>query len=101
MKTKTYLFYIVILSFSLSLTSCTDNSIKNNEKEGNWEGCVVGAYTFDIDGRIFPKDAEQRIKELEELLDHEVGSIAWFPTWADPFPTEECELLRKLNVVFR
>ena len=73
--------------------------MNEDQSEGNWEGCVVGAYTFDIDGRIFPEDAEQRIRDLEELLGHEVGSIAWFPTWADPFPAKECELLNTLGII--
>ena len=96
MKTSTFILCITLINVSLLLSNCHSD---NDQKEGNWEGCVVGAYTFDIDGSIFPEDAEQRIRDLEALMGHEVGSIAWFPTWADPFPAGECRLLQTLGII--
>ena len=96
MRTGTFILSITLINACLLLSSC---HVNNKQTEGNWEGCVVGAYTFDIDGSIFPEDAEQRIRDLEALLGHEVGSIAWFPTWADPFPARECRLLNGLGIL--
>lgn len=89
--------YLSIFIACILVSSCSTNKNEGSTNEGNWDGCVVGAYTFDVDGSIFPEDAEKRIKYLEELLGHEVGSIAWFPTWAQPFPAEGCELVRELG----
>lgn len=113
MKKKSLLIYLTALGIFFGATSCNDSGKGTDESstdkdtttkvareiEGDWEGCVVGAYTFDVDGSVFPENAEQRVKELEELLGKKVGSIAWFPTWAQPFPLEECKRMEKIGCI--
>jgi len=87
---------IIILS-TLFLFSCEKNKISN--KEGDWNGCMVSAYIFQEDGRNIPQNPEKNIKEFESLINHKIGSVMWYPTFADTFPMTQCENLKKLGKI--
>ena len=108
---KLFLYIITILSTVLILLifSCNENSdskntdveYENNETvtEGNWEGCMVSAYIFQEDGRHLPDSSLEMIKEFEQLIDHEIGSIMWYPTFSDSFPAEQCNKMKMIGVI--
>ena len=91
---KNYLI-ISFFSFLLLLASCKTNK---PEAEGNWKGCVVGMFTEDSTAK-FPKNGEKGILAFEELIHHKVGSVLMYPTWADSFPTKECQIISKCGAI--
>ncbi|WP_430936633.1 glycoside hydrolase family 26 protein [Saccharicrinis sp. 156] len=82
----------------LILASCNQNKKPSSRLEGDWDGCVVGMFTAAENG-YFPGDGIKAITGFEELIEHEVGSVVWFPTWDDPFPVEACEEARKKGII--
>lgn len=98
------------ISFVLMTVSCSENTenkiLKQNanndtiiKTEGNWKGCMVSAYIFQEDGRHVPQNFEEKINNFEKLINHKIGSVMWYPTFADNFPTAQCEKLKKLGLI--
>ncbi|MFO7864523.1 MAG: glycosyl hydrolase [Salinivirgaceae bacterium] len=58
-----------------------------------WAGCMVSAYVFQEDGQHLTNDYQKNIDAFESLIGKEMGSIMWYPTFADAFPKKECKAL--------
>jgi len=99
MKKIWKLNFLIMTVCAVLISSCKQPGTKQStELEGDWEGCVVGMYT-EAENGYFPPDGEKAIIGFEELIDHEAGSVVWFPTWDDPFPTKACEEARKQGAI--
>jgi len=99
---------ITIIAFSLLFFACNNSDVNNNEndttqvtvfKVANWDGCMVSAYVFQKDGRHLTDSFPQTISEFETLINHKVGSIMWYPTFADSFPINECLKLKDMGII--
>lgn len=86
---KINLMPVILLSLGILASSCVNKSGTPAEKEGAWEGCVVGMFTS-VDSAQFPDGGEPAIEYFEKTINHQIGSVAWFPTWDDDFPTQAC-----------
>ena len=103
MKTNFILFGTILITF----LSCKENvqetktqkKVKTAESIANWDGCMVSAYIFQEDGRYLPTNSSELIRDFESLIDHDIGSIMWYPTFADTFPTKECNKLKEQNIL--
>ena len=91
-----------LLPFAFALlclfTSCSNETPDMLTLDGNWEGCVVGFYPENGNETI-PKADPQEIDDFETLLDQKVGSVVWFPTWDDDFPSAACQMLDARGIV--
>jgi len=94
MKKRDFTYLLLITALLLNL-GCTDNA---TPKEGDWEGCVIGMYPENGNETI-PKADVQEINAFEEIIDCKIGSVVWFPTWDDEFPTKSCETLYKRGII--
>jgi hypothetical protein len=98
---------ILLFVTGIVLNACNSDETHQNsntkialkEKEGNWQGCMVSAYIFEESGRRIPDDFEHTITGFEKLIDHEIGSVMWYPTFADPFPMNECNKLKATGII--
>jgi hypothetical protein len=93
MKQRTLLIFVFLF---LNLIT---NPTVAMDKEANWEGCMISAYVFQEDGRHLPENALDKIEAFETLTDTRLGSIMWYPTFADPFPMRECKMVRELGAI--
>ena len=66
--------------------------------DGNWDGCIVGMYT-ENGNETLPHGDLSEVDEFIETIGHEVGSVVWFPTWDDTFPTLPCEKLAERGII--
>jgi hypothetical protein len=66
--------------------------------DGDWEGCVVGIYPENGNAKL-PKGDLSEINGFESLSSQELGSVVWFPTWEDEFPTLACNLLADRGII--
>jgi hypothetical protein len=90
---------ITLCAIAIALSACTQNKQEQNttssipiaKSVANWEGCMVSAYIFQEDGRALPENSLELIEEFETLIEHDLGSVMWYPTFADNFPTKECK----------
>lgn len=64
----------------------TTSPTKSVSFNGDWDGCVISMFVQD-EGGTYPKDGIAAVKNFEALIAHEIGSIMWFPTFEDEFPT--------------
>lgn len=104
---KQFLFIAVLFIFLFSLCGENENVETSQEETpvsvisevANWDGCMVSAYIFQEDGRHLPDSTVEMINEFEKLIEHELGSIMWYPTFADPFPTKHCNELKELGII--
>ena len=103
MKTKLIAFSALLLAFASCNTSPkveeTPVVTSSVDSVANWDGCMLSAYIFQEDGRHLPANAEEIINDFETLIDHDLGSIMWYPTFADSFPAAECNALKEKNVI--
>ena len=93
---------LLLLLSSQIFHSCTENSNHSNISETTealWEGCMLSAYIFQEDGRHYPNNALSLIESFESLSKHEIGSVMWYPTFADNFPTDACKELIDHNYI--
>jgi hypothetical protein len=90
--------YLILMTTFLFLNGCSNMPNKTNVKEGDWEGCVVGIYPGNGNVTI-PKGDIQEIIDFEELTQQQVGSVVWFPTWDDEFPTLACQKLAEQGII--
>jgi hypothetical protein len=97
MKTN-LLINTVIIALSMLLTNCMNTADSENNEEGNWEGCIVGIYPENGNVTLANADLHE-IDDFERLINHEVGSVVWFPTWDDEFPLEACQLLYERGII--
>ncbi|WP_297766135.1 glycoside hydrolase family 26 protein [uncultured Muriicola sp.] len=88
----TILLLLVVISLSFG---CLD---RTREKEGDWDGCVIGMYP-ENGNETLPSADEQEINDFEKIIGHKIGSVVWFPTWDDEFPTKSCEMLYKRGII--
>lgn len=89
----------LVLSIILCACSNIENKSVNSSSDGNWDGCMLSAYLFQEDGRFYPTDALAIINDFEQISEHEIGSVMWYPTFADSFPTAACNQLIKNNYI--
>ena len=68
------------------------------EEEGDWEGCVVGMFTAD-DQAQFPSKGQEGLKAFEQIIDHPIGAVCWFPTWDEEFPSEACQAAQRHGAI--
>lgn len=80
-------------------TDLIADSVKNELAVAPWKGCMVSAYLFKEDGRHLPDNYAQQISDFESLIDHEIGSLLWYPTFADEFPLVECQALTENGII--
>jgi hypothetical protein len=66
--------------------------------DGRWKGCVLGMFTADGEAR-FPGNGEAGIRAFETLIGKPVGSVMWYCTWDDTFPSAACETARRLGCI--
>jgi len=93
---------VILIIITFILQSCIENTntLKLSETtDGNWEGCMLSAYIFQEDGRHYPDNALSLIENFERLSKHEIGSVMWYPTFADNFPTDACKELIHNNYI--
>lgn len=98
---------ITLFAIAIALSACTQNKQAQNktsskqptESVANWEGCMVSAYIFQEDGRALPENSLELIEEFETLIEHDLGSVMWYPTFADNFPKKECNALKEKNII--
>lgn len=100
---KTKLIYIFLsISIFLSTAACKNQNRQdkqNTETDTDTNYCMVSAYIFDEDGRHLSEDFEKSVFEFEKLIDHKIASLMWYPTFADNFPTKECQKLKKEGII--
>jgi len=75
-----------------------DETRQNTSLDGDWEGCVVGFYP-ENGNETLPNVDLHEIDEFEATIEHQVGSVVWFPTWDDEFPTEACQKLIDRGII--
>ena len=100
---------LVICSVLIALTACKENKkstqnkktlkTQNKEKVAPWNGCMVSAYIFQEDGRISPNNSLELIQEFEKLIEHDLGSVMWYPTFSENFPIMECNALKRQDII--
>jgi len=103
MKTKLILLYTILIAFSSCKNKTqetkTQKEMEQVETSANWDGCMVSAYIFQEDGRYLPDNSTELIEEFEILVEHDMGSIMWYPTFSESFPTEQCNKLKEHNII--
>jgi hypothetical protein len=103
MKTKLIVFSSVLLAFASCTTKPkveeTQTKPTSVDSVANWDGCMLSAYVFQEDGRHLPANAAEIVSDFETLVEHELGSVMWYPTFADSFPAAECNALKEQNVI--
>jgi len=90
-----YVLSLLLTSALLVNFSCADTTA---EKEGDWEGCVIGMYP-ENGNETLPTGDQQEINDFEKILGHKIGSVVWFPTWDDEFPTEAVQQLHNRGII--
>jgi len=101
--------FLPVLFVLFVFVSCKNNSNKEvqnqndttvvADKEGNWEGCMVSAYVFQEDGRHLAAEFQTEIDDFEKLIEHQIGSVMWYPTFQEDFPMEQCQKLQELGKI--
>ncbi len=99
-----YANQLLLSLFSIFILSCNENIDKKNTptiiyENANWKGCMLSAYLFQEDGRYYPENALDIVKEFENLTDKSIGSVMWYPTFADTFPSSACSELVENNYI--
>jgi len=94
MKKRNFRFLPLLVAVLVGF-GCSDKPI---EKEGDWQGCVIGMYP-ENGNKTLPRADEQEINDFEKVIGHQIGSVVWFPTWDDEFPTKSCEMLQKRGII--
>lgn len=97
MKKRTH-FYLIIITVFLGLSSCMDKTNKKDFMNGNWPGCVIGIYP-EKGNATLATGALYEIDDFEALIQHEIGSVVWFPTWDDEFPIDACQKLADRGII--
>ncbi len=97
MKKKT-LIYLIIIAVFLCLSSCMDKTNQRDFMNGNWPGCVIGIYPENGNATL-PLGDLYEIDDFEALIQHEIGSVVWFPTWDDEFPIDACQKLADRGII--
>ena len=97
MKKRTH-FYLIIITVFLGLSSCMDKTNKKDFMNGDWPGCVIGIYPEKGNATLATGDLYE-IDDFEALIQHEIGSVVWFPTWDDEFPIDACQKLADRGII--
>ena len=97
-KSIKFLFGFLLTVILIGLSSSMDKSNQMNSKEGNWEGCIVGMYPENGNEKI-PSGNLHEIDDFETITGQKVGSVVWFPTWDDEFPTLACNKLAEREII--
>ncbi|MDW3196377.1 MAG: glycosyl hydrolase [Cytophagales bacterium] len=64
----------------------------------DWEGCMIGMYP-EHGNELIPSGDFHEIDEFEANIGRQVGSVVWFPTWDDEFPTLACNKLAERGIM--
>lgn len=93
----------IIISMSLIsiltvFSSCSDKSSEESFSDGDWPGCVIGFYP-ENGNETLPTGDFYEIDDFETLIQHDVGSVVWFPTWDDEFPLDACQKLADRGII--
>ena len=83
--------YLLLASALLVTIGCVNTPAV---QEGDWDGCVIGMYP-ENGNETLPGGDQQEINDFEKILNHKIGSVVWFPTWDDEFPTKAVQQLHK------
>jgi hypothetical protein len=97
MKKSAY-FVLTLLAISIALSNCINKNSTRALKEGDWEGCLVGMYPENGNEKI-PSGNLHEIDDFEAITEQSVGSIVWFPTWDDEFPSIACNKLAERGII--
>ncbi|MCO6478164.1 MAG: hypothetical protein J5I94_16150 [Phaeodactylibacter sp.] len=90
---------VLVLSATFLFSySCVKKTNETSPEEGAWEGCVVGMYP-ENGNELLPGGDLHEVDDFEAIIGHEVGSVVWFPTWDDEFPTEACRQLHNRGII--
>jgi len=90
--------YLFLLAGMVGFTACADPGNQAHQKEADWAGCVVGIYP-ENGNRKLPAGNLHEIDDFEALTRHKVGSVEWFPTWDDEFPSRACKELADRGII--
>jgi len=97
MKNRAKIFLFIIVTFLFTF-GCMNNKKTQMLQDGDWQGCVIGLYPENGNATL-PSGEMHEIIDFETTIGHEVGSVVWFPTWDDEFPTKACEQLHKRGII--
>jgi hypothetical protein len=102
MTTRIFI-YLVLIAAWWSCAGTTDGTNtatppETRTMQGDWTGCVVGFYP-ENGNETLPGGDLREIDDFAALVDHEVGSVVWFPTWDDDFPLAACQQLDERGIV--
>lgn len=89
----------VLLLFStfVSFLGCLPGNGQSKFEDADWQGCVVGIFPENGVAKLF--DEPNQIEDFEALTGQEVGSVVWFPSWDDEFPTKVCNKLAERGII--
>lgn len=89
----------IVLTISIiSFSSCMNNTNPSITLEGDWPGCIIGMYP-ENGNELLPSGNLKEIDDFEAIIKHKVGSVVWFPTWDDEFPTLACNKLAERGII--
>jgi hypothetical protein len=92
---KTDRSYLLLASALFVTISCVNNPAI---QEGDWDGGVIGMYP-ENGNETLPGGDQQEINDFEKILNHKIGSVVWFPTWDDEFPTKAVQQLHNRGII--
>jgi len=97
-STRNFYFGFLLAVILIGFSSSMNKSDQTNSKEGDWEGCLVGMYPENGNEKI-PSGNLHEIDDFEAITGQKVGSVVWFPTWDDEFPTLACTKLAERGII--
>ena len=89
---------MILISVFISFSNCRNNEGQETGMDGNWPGCVIGIYPEKGNSTLSAGDLHE-IDDFEGLIQHQIGSVVWFPTWDDAFPLVSCQKLADRGII--
>lgn len=89
---------IILTAGLISFASCTEKQQEEQMLIGDWPGCMVGMYPENGNEKL-PSGDLSEIDDFEAITGHATGSVVWFPTWDDDFPTLACNKLAERGII--
>jgi hypothetical protein len=89
---------LILMTALIAFSSCRTKTNPSTAMDGDWDGCVVGMYPENGNVTI-PNGDLHELTDFESVVEHEIGSVVWFPTWDDEFPKEACEKLADKGII--
>jgi hypothetical protein len=91
-------FTTILFASLVVISGCKSKTSQSALGDGDWEGCIVGIYPENGNKQL-PTGNLHEIDDFEEISQQEIGSVVWFPTWDDEFPTLACEKLSERGII--